>query len=409
MKNTLVYEKLIIASAVIGAGVGFNGMFVFDEIALIAVTSALLLRHKLSISRQAINTNIVELTFLAFLLISATVSMITLNIEFLSKMRYVLVFLFLFFYFLSKKSSSKWKEETGFTTFAIKLLALYFVCTLVQGFLLEVIVGSYSYSGSSGTFYDDIQGRYFSQGNFWVGSAYFSIATLYLLYLLSITRSSATPYIFSLIFIVALYFDSRVMLIMLLLFFPLMINFSTRKISRVFMAILFFSGFSVFLIGNYESITVIIGSAIDTIQFQPRASDEDRVAHLKAAFYAFEDRPWLLFSGAYWQGHKVELVSILNSPNSIVRSNGITALIVDTGIIGVTLFLILICRIAYRTISSVESKFRGVYLSVVYTFSLVSIFFVTYPWESVLLWLMLFGVELDKSIRISSSSRFERQ
>ncbi len=378
---------ILFAAGVIGAAIGINGLFIVDELVLIALALAMVLGFfkEGMISINAIKRNAVELFFLMALIINATISIIIVNIGIIEKVRYAALYISLFYFYTTTASLSLralYDSENNIKSMQ-KILILYFVATLIQGVWFEIIIGLYDYSGTSGEIYEKIQGRYYSQGNFWVGSAYFTIPTLILLYLTTLCKAYYNKYIYTLLIVISFYFDSRTMLVMIALFIPVgLIEKVNRKtiISNLVIVLLLIS----MVIYDYESIDAIFSSAFNALMFNPRDSDMDRFSHLTAILEIFNEKPAYFLFGGGWQSHKIDLSWVIGNA-TITRTSGLVGFIIDTGVVGVILYALVIMKLFGRIYrGGAGGHIVNFYTAMAIIFSVNVLLFVTYPWESIL-------------------------
>ena len=135
-------ELFVFLVATIGAAVGIKGLFIFDELNFILLAIFLVLSHNWRqrvIKKSRLN---LELLFLFFLLINSCFATFSTDLDFINKIRYVLVFLSLILYYISSDGYTISEEEQKRKiSFAVNCLTLYFLATFLQGYIVEQIVG----------------------------------------------------------------------------------------------------------------------------------------------------------------------------------------------------------------------------------------------------------------------------
>lgn len=379
------FHKYLLFFMVIGAAIGINGLFIIDEIFFICLIVYLLKANWNYISSTNLKKRFLEISVISMLIASSFIGLITVNLDFIDKIRYLGIYLALLIFYLMKASDQfdLYINSVAGAKFIVGLLVAYFIATLIQGLILDYLFGLYSYSGTSGIEYQDIQGRYYSQGTFWVGSAYFSIPTMYLLYMLTIRNISTWPLIYVLILSVSIYFESRTMMVMLTLYLPALLMYRNKK-NNMLLKFLILASIIFFALMANEEITTVVESVYSALIFNPRDSDVDRLEHFYGIFKIYENNPWTAIFGGGWQSHKLSLSAIINNPSDITRTTGMVSLAIDTGLIGLLFYVLLQLIIFKRIISRDNLKFKNIYVAVVTIFCINTILYVTFPWESIL-------------------------
>ena len=388
--DNLDLRYLVVFSGVAGAGIGFKGLFILDEIFLIYLVLFILFVKPIRFVK--VNKNYIPyVVIIMILLIYALIPVADVYASYHIFLRHfygwfcLLCFLIVtkFSYYKNDESDLKRLKALNFVLF------IYFVATLVQGAIAEVLIGTYSYAGSAGIEITGVKGRFYSQGIWWTGSAYFSIAALLNLIILVKTPINPIPNV-AIIILTSIYFDSRTLLIMALLFLPSIIisSLSSRKaiIPMVSLAL----SFIVFISYNSEYVIQVINSAIATFAVNPRDSDGDRLLHLLASFDLMNNSPFSFLFGNGWQSHKYQLPDVINNGAILVRSTGLAAIIADLGLTGMIILLVLFIALLRKFIWA-YGELLGLYLCITTTFFLLAIMYVTYPWDSTIYMLMLFG------------------
>ena len=407
LRLTSLTKLIVIASAILGAAAGVYGYFVLDELTLFFAAILYLLSNPHSVIRidKKFALSAVILTILSFYTLFRPSSVEVGMAQFL---RHFYIFICIFFFMIFSKYRYFDAENDYFLDlkFINLLFLLYFSFTLLQGFLAEYSVGNYSYAGSSGILIENTQGRFASQGIWWAGSAYFSIAAFLNLTILVKTPINPLPSLILILF-TATYFQSRTLLILVFAFLPLIIFTDLNKKKRFVSAVIILSASLIIAIFYLENIKIILASAIDILKLDPRDSDMDRLEHIMAGFELISGDTFTLVFGNGWQSHKYLLSNVLNNEIAVVRTTGLVALIADTGLLGLTMFFVLLVQLGYRIFIS-YGPFIGSYLALVSIFSMVGVMFVTNPLDSTLYLLILFGYFVPRKKFIFSTYNRER-
>lgn len=380
---------LITSAAIFGAGIGFKGFFILDEVVLMIVSTLYVIRRPRSVLR--IKKTFGPLSIILLILMFYTAwQPPSVNVSFLQFLRHFYIFVFIFaFLIYSKYNYFDPVNVTDNLKFINNIFLLYFICTIIQGVIAERIVGYYTYAGAAGVEITGVQGRYFTQGIWWVGSAYFSIVALVNLLLLVKTPINPLPNII-LMLITAIYFGSRTLLILISAFLPLIIfsDYQNKRKIKTLAIILVGSLFGAVV--YHENLLLIFESLVDVLLLEPRDSDMDRLDHILASIELIISNPVTFFFGNGWQSHKYLLSQALNNGIAVVRTTGAAALINDTGMLGILVFSFLLTNLAYK-IMQAYGPVIGFYLSVIVTFFTCGIMYITYPLDSILYILFLFG------------------
>lgn len=299
---------------------------------------------------------------------------------------------------------------------------LYFIAYLAQGFYAEVVCGI---------------SRFDTQGASWSGSAYAVFpmviaipAALYLLRYKSRNRCWLAVAVIITSLIVALYYDSRTSFLVILAYLavsPIVLGYSRTALflavsSAVCLAVLgwfYFYGDWGKFVGQIQGYVNMLSETVAAI-WSPRFSDVGRFVHDQAGFMAIGKNLSTALFGYGVNSHKfvigpylemlyrAKLPGITIPVGNLVRTTGFTALLVDTGYIGI---LLLALNFAFTACEIMIQKTRiriAMFLALTIAFLWL---FVSNIQDIVLLYLMImpFGLllQLSRSGAAQQSSQQE--
>lgn len=248
---------------------------------------------------------------------------------------------------------------------------IYLGLYLAHGFFSEIVRGI---------------SRWDLQGAEWSGSAYavfpLVIALPAAIFLIR-ERSNLLKWVGLVVIItavaVAICYDSRITLLIIIAFF--LVALPKIGLRRLFLllslSLILFSG--VFFFGDTAKFTDQIKSHSQALLesacalWAPRESDLDRFLHFQASFDAIEESETTLLFGYGVHSHRSVLSSYIkdsyrqNLPKvkvgDDIRTTGFTALLVDTGLIGILLLLANFLCVARKIIIQMNSPGRTILLT----------------------------------------------
>lgn len=204
--------------------------------------------------------------------------------------------------------------------------------------------------------------------------------------------------------ITAIHFESRTSLILLFAFLPLIIfpDYQNKRKIKILAILLLGCLFGV--LKYHENLLIVFESLVDVLLLDPRSSDSDRLDNILAVIELISANPVTFFLGNGWQFHKYLLSEALNNGIAVVRTTGAAALVTDTGMLGILVFGFLLTNLAFKILKAYGSAI-GLYLSIIVIFFTCGIMYVTYPFDSTLYILFLFGYFIPKKYLIKSFDR----
>lgn len=355
-----LFWPLLIISCIVGTGPRIKGYFFLDEILTIAVLSGAVIR--LAVVRHnpqsgSVRDRLHRYVFGLWVgyMIAESILGIVAN-EDLRIVRWVIFYLTLAVLFLL---TNKQYREFSFPPIRqviwivlITTSAVY-VAYLVQGAYFDTLLGQH--------------GRFLSQDSVWAGSAYATFPTLIAMPIAVFALLSAERKIrllawvtLGLMVATAFYFDSRVSWLVVLSF--LAVALPTLKLHQILMfPVLFVLGFILITGDPTSNLGGFFANLYEASQaiWSPGKSDVNRQLQLHAAFMRTFDNVKTFFIGDGMYSHRFTVIPYISHlydlylPEqdfiirgsrrdelgmTIFRTTGFTALLVDTGVIGMVLF-----------------------------------------------------------------------
>ena len=388
-KENLSYNlKLSLFTFVVfGSIFGIGGKFIFDELYLLIfnIFFFLLIRPSLKFK---INFFII---FLIFLLFKALTSSIKYDLE-LKYLRYcVLYFSILIFYFFNIEKFIK--QDTK-----IIILTLGCLLIIVNGFLLDFTELSNIEFGQAKyqLVKDEIPRRFWNQGIFIVGSSYFAIMALYLLYLISFVQSQKNFLIFLLIICLGLYYESRFIFLACLFFLPFFFNKKNFVYFALFCIVILIYDY-IFTARVVEYIKLYVINYIDLLNFKFN-QDQSRIDDIKIAIDILLSKDiYTITFGTTFQDHKILMGEYFNRIDGIYRTSTLGAIIIDTGILGLVILTCVFIELFFKIIFSQKNlKFVNIARTLILIFLLIISLNTTFALESVLFFLIIGNFENQK-------------
>ena len=344
LKKNLSYKLnlSLFAFIVFGSIIGIKGAFFLDELylSIFIILYSLLIRPALKFK---INFFIIFLLFLLFK------SLILIKLDFeLKYLRYCVLYLSLLIFFSFDIKEFIKKEAK------IIILTLGSFLIILNGLLLDFTnLSNIEFGQIREEFLEGdskpIERRFWSQSIFIVGSTYFSIICIYLLYLISLVNSTRNTLIFLLIVILGHYYNSRFINLACLLFFPFFIYKKNIVYLILSFFVLFFFDYVFELrIFEFQKLYFINYTKLLNFEFN---QDQSRIDDLKVAIEILLSKDFFTITfGMPFQSHKYLLGEYFSSYDGIYRTSSLPALIIDTGIFGLVILIFLFIETFFRSI-----------------------------------------------------------
>ncbi len=399
-KRPALFWPVLVVFSILGAGPMIKGHAIVDEFLLLCLLLGVLIvlmrKHDTS-GEQAHERSMAEkvhitlfLVFVTYLALQSVRGMFILDD--LRMVRFIALYTMLGA--LGFVVSKRWfpvPDPNSMAKIVVVSGAVYFLSYLLIGIFAEYVEGVW---------------RYESQGAQWVGTSVAVFPALIVLpsiTLLLRRKSGGQVHLclatITLMFVAGLYYSSRILeSIMLFLLLFLFVSIRFKRFLPIFLIyIVVFSLFSMvfesptFTIRHLGSITTSTMRHLESIAASsmiffgtPRESDNDRFLQFKAAMEATKESPWTVIVGRGYYAHKKAMVPYVKRlqdeagmrTGSIesVRPATFLVLLVDTGLLGIGLFIMNIIASAYGIISNYP---KDRVMSIILLVSLTGVFLTT--------------------------------
>jgi len=310
---------IIVIASIIGAGIGFDGKFLLDEVVIsftifcflgysLTKLKAISVQHLASSVLLPVTLRIMPLVLLVIYLIAQSVRMFfyqadVRHLPYVAHLAYLLASVVFLSFSTSRLDNEKKLALLGHT---ISLVIMFNVLYVLHGVFLEIL-----HWGEI----RELPARFASQGNFWSGSAYAafpSLAGLLSAALHPRISSFKLLIFFASVLSVAIFFDSRIAVaISIVIGLYLIAVVRLTVIAKIF--IIIGAIYTVFVFAaNFQSLrkTLIDSAAGVTFVFNPRVGptskegDYDRQAHFLAGFRAISGDSLHFLVGHGYMAHR---------------------------------------------------------------------------------------------------------
>lgn len=416
-----VFWPLLIIAGIVGCGPRIGGYLLLDEIITSSVIMGALLKILLSSSaknkikfRVALSLHkTVYCLWIGFMIFSSIVGVV--YNEDLRIVRWIIFYIMLGLIFLISNYEGQdfsFPSPRDISLIVATATLILFLIYLGQGLYFETLFGQH--------------GRFLSQDMFWSGSAYAVFPTIIgapaALYLINDNSRKVRILAWLLlitIMAVAFYYDSRITWLALLLIVA--INMRQLKMGKIVTFLfLFVLGFTLYMPEPMKNIIEFFGMLYDSskILWSPGDSDINRNLQLQAGFHRLFDN-WITFligDGIYshrftliphieelYSTHLPNNIGLNNIPGSrddsigrltIFRTVGFTALLVDTGMIGMLLFITIFVCVVIKTLKN--KSFNQMTLVIVVFLSFAWLLFVNINDVTLLYLILMPGGLIEK-------------